>query len=263
MLTKAKAALVMLAVLFLAILHVTCNQAILTAPTNTGMTIIVNPPSIKANGGVSVITVILIEGGAAPPATTTAASTGGSSKSVAAFTGTPVADGTVVQFFTNLGIIDEQAKTNDGVARANLRSDARSGTATITAISGPVSSTGTVTIGNARASRVFLTANPTRLIEQRASRIVATVIDINGNPVEDVAVIFRIEQPLALPPTPFPGDEVMESRGTPVFTDNNGQAIDVMRTGYPPDAASRNVNVIATVLVSPPIESLPLRITIN
>ena len=41
-----------------------------------------------------------------------------------------------MQFFTNLGDIDEQGKTNDGVARVNLRANGRSGVATVTAVSG-------------------------------------------------------------------------------------------------------------------------------
>ncbi len=70
-----------------------------------------------AHGGVSVITAIVLE--------------------PAAF-GTPVPDGTVVQFFTTLGRIDEQVKTKNGVARANLVADSRSGEAEITVMSGAV-----------------------------------------------------------------------------------------------------------------------------
>ena len=66
-----------------------------------------------ANGGVSVVTAILVE-----PA------------------GTFVPDGTEVFFFTNLGRVDASGKTINGVARVNFVSDARSGKATVTAISG-------------------------------------------------------------------------------------------------------------------------------
>ena len=91
----------------------TCNQAIMTAPAGSTLDMFANPEFIAANGGVSVISALVIE-----PA------------------GTVVADGTVVQFFTNLGDIDEQGKTNDGVVRVNLRANGRSGVATITAFSG-------------------------------------------------------------------------------------------------------------------------------
>jgi hypothetical protein len=50
--------------------------------------------------------------------------------------GTFVPDGTEVFFFTDLGRVDEVGKTRNGVARVNFVSDARSGTATVTAISG-------------------------------------------------------------------------------------------------------------------------------
>src|SRR5262245_20112371 len=98
------------AVVGLALSHLTC-QAILTAPLGTIMVVQANPRTIGANGGVAIISAHLIE-----PA------------------GTPVPDGTVVQFFTTLGRIEEQGKTNDGVARVKLVSDTRSGTADITAI---------------------------------------------------------------------------------------------------------------------------------
>src|SRR5262249_17769618 len=55
-----------------------CNQAIMTAPVGSTLTLPANPPFIAANGGVSVISAFVLE-----PA------------------GTPVADGTVVQFFTD------------------------------------------------------------------------------------------------------------------------------------------------------------------
>ena len=83
-----------------------CHQAILTAPDGSSITVIANPTRIPAFGGVSVISALVYKP-----------------------TGSPVADGTVVQFFTDLGRIEEQGKTNDGVARVNLVSDTRSGTA--------------------------------------------------------------------------------------------------------------------------------------
>src|SRR5262245_6302275 len=102
--------------LFLILLLATCNQAIMVAPPNSnfdGSTLVANPTFIAANGDVSVISGLLIDG-----------------------TGNPVPDGTVVQFFTTLGKIQEQGKTNDGVVRVNLVSDGRSGTASVTAFSG-------------------------------------------------------------------------------------------------------------------------------
>ena len=141
----------------------TCHQAILTAPEGSSILVVVNPTFIPANGGVSVVSAHILEAA-----------------------GTPVPDGTVVQFFTNLGHIDEQGKTNDGVARVNLVSDSRSGIADIIATSGFVTSEAvTVTIGTAGATQVLVTADPSRITASRSSHIFANVRDKDGNPVPD------------------------------------------------------------------------------
>jgi hypothetical protein len=215
----------------------TCNQAIMTAPPGSSLTVTANPPAIAAHGDVSVITAFVIEA-----------------------TGTPVADGTVVQFFTTLGRIDEQGKTNDGVARVNLVSDSHSGTAHVTAVSGgdvttspttsttaaapPAAPTGFVSamavtgasalsaaaasgsvdvvIGTGRTLHVIVTAVPRRIIPGRTAQIIAVVFDESGNPVPNVPIVFTV--------TGGQGTESLDSQGRPVFTDNNGQATDVLRT---------------------------------
>lgn len=252
---KSKAALVLLA-----LVHLTCHQVLLTAPPDTTILMQANPIFISLNGDSSVITVVLTER-----------------------TGTPVADGTVVQFFTTLGHVDEQAKTNDGVAHARFVSDSRAGTARITAISGiggtiptpqpsasatptpAPSSTPTptpsatptpgptpiplgqvsasdvrtpgavaaesfvdVTVGTARGLRVSITADPTRLVNGRATTISAIVFDDSGNFVANAPVLFRV--------VVDPATEVMDSQGRLVYTDNNGRATDVMRTRRPSGA---------------------------
>jgi hypothetical protein len=207
--------------LLLSLPHLTCNQAIMTAPAGSTITLFANPTFISASGGVAVISALVIE-----PA------------------GTPVVDGTVVQFFTSLGRIPEQGKTNDGVVRVNLVSDSRSGTAVVTAVSGgpaapapvptgspsPGPGTGSgsssanvnVIIGNTNAARVFVVANPSRITISNSTHVTATVVDEAGNPVANVPVIFEV--------TDDPSTEFMDSQGRPIFTDNNGQAEDVMRT---------------------------------
>jgi len=235
--------------LLLAAVQVTCNQAILTAPPGSSLSAFANPEFIAANGDVSVISVLVIE-----PA------------------GTVVPDGTVVQFFTNLGHIQDQAKTNDGVARANLVSDTRSGTATVTVVSGgaaPVptaspspsptaivgtggtsaasgtSATVTVIIGSARPKTVIVTANPPRITGSgpaRQSRLVANVFDENGNGVVNAPVIFSIQEPSENDAT-----ENLASGGAPVYTDNNGQAVDFLQTSYSAELPAKTVTVTASV----------------
>lgn len=244
--------------LLLAVSALTCHQVILTAPPGSSITLFANPEFIPANGGVSVISALVFE-----PA------------------GTPVADGTVVQFFTNLGRIDEQGRTNDGVARVNLVSDSRSGTATVRAFSGgasggaapapsPGASPGTgtggtsgaagsvqVVIGSALPARVDVTAFPQRVVaEPRLATIRAFVRDQNGNPVSNEPVLFALSAGVAPSPSPSPsptpapppgsGTDFLASRGTPVFTDNNGVAEDTLIVRTPPQAPQRTVTITAT-----------------
>lgn len=220
-----------LALVALAAGQVFCNQAILTAPTGSTITLVANPAFIAANGEISVISALVVE-----PA------------------GTPVPDGTVVQFFTSLGRIDEQGKTNDGVARVNLVSDTRSGTAEVTASSGASSQTTSVTVGSGRPARVIVTADPTRIRPQdpRRSRIVANVFDDVGNPLRNVPVFFSVDGD--------PSTEFMASGGAQVFTDTNGQAVDELQTRYSRDLAPKTVSVTATT-ANGVAESV--RVTIN
>jgi hypothetical protein len=176
-----------------------CADVPQLAPPGATMTVFANPESVPANGGVSVITAIVTEA-----------------------VGTPVPDGTVVQFFTNLGTIDREGLTKDGVARVNFISDARSGNAAINAVSGPVTGSTAVSIGEAVASSMIVIAEPSRinLSVSKTTRIIATVLDSDGNPVPNIGVIFTVDS----------STETMESGGHPVFTDNNGQAEDILRT---------------------------------
>jgi hypothetical protein len=211
--TKRKT-LAVAAVAALVLAHVTCNQAILTAPPGATLFLSINPGFIPAHGGVAVVSALVME-----PA------------------GTPVPDGTVVQFFTTLGRIDEQGKTNDGVARVNLTSDARSGIAEVTAISGEASDGPVeVQIGAFLPENVFVTADPPRinLSVSRTTHVFAYVVDANGNPVPNVLVLFRVvgvAQPSPSPapsPTP-PATDFIDSQN-PVFTDTNGRAEVIVRT---------------------------------
>jgi hypothetical protein len=189
------------AVVGVALSQLTCHQVILTAPPGSTIALSANPGFIVAHTGVSVISAIVIEP-----------------------VGTPVPDGTVVQFFTTLGSIDEQGKTNDGVARVNLVADSRSGTAQVTAYSGDATATldSGVVIGSALPARLVVVADPPRITESRATFVRANVFDDVGNPVANVPVIFTV--------TEDPATEFMDSAGRQIFTDSNGRAEDVMRT---------------------------------
>ncbi len=171
-----------------------CGQALLTAPVESTMFMSVNPPFIAANGDTAIVSVFIIE-----PA------------------GTPVPDGTVVQFFASLGQIPEQGKTNDGVARVTFRSDARSGVAKITAFSGVTTTDPIdVTIGAKRPTRVVVGLLDPKIDLKSGSntaRFKVTVLDVDGNPVSGVNVRFSSSDPL---------DTVLDRTDQP--TDNNGEA---------------------------------------
>jgi hypothetical protein len=242
----------------LALAIVACHQVLFTAPPGSTINCFANPGFIAAFNGVSTISCVLTKP-----------------------TGFPVADGTSVQFFTTLGRIPEQGRTNDGVVRVNLTADGRSGQATVTAISGgpstggttPTSATSTtivggpsrglsasstsgantssallegpsvtVTIGNTNAESIRVVAFPPRLTDSRTSQITASVFDRSGNPVAGVPVIFEVVSGTSL--------EHVDSQGQPVFTDSNGQAHDVVRTRYPRDLPPREVVVQASLAFS-------------
>jgi hypothetical protein len=235
---------------------VACESVPLTAAPGTTMTLIANPEFVIANGGVSVITAILVE-----PA------------------GTFVPDGTEVFFFTNLGRVDASGKTRDGVVRVNFVSDARSGTAKVDAISGgqapapaPTSTAAAtrsgvtasavgvtaataavgvsaaagenaasveIRIGNALPRRVLVSANPQVLAGSRQATITANVFDEFGNPVQNVPVIFSVSA--------APLQEFLSSGGAPQYTDSNGQAFDTLTTRAPNGIEQKEVTVTATL----------------
>jgi hypothetical protein len=209
-----------------------CAGVLFTAPPGSTCSLIANPPFVASDGGISRITALVLE-----PA------------------GTTVPDGTVILFFTDIGFIDSQVKTKDGLAHVNFTSDSRSGVAHISAICGgsapaPVTAPSTspsptpsasppstpgggggsgsatveVAVGNARVQAVVgLRADPPRITNSNSTHVFARVIDPNGNGIPNVPVFFDIVT------SPDPGTEFFDITG-PVFTNNSGEAENVMRT---------------------------------
>lgn len=203
---------------------VACAGVLFTAPPGSTCQAIANPDTVPANGGTSLITVIVTEP-----------------------IGTTVADGTIILFFTNLGTIDPQAKTKDGIAHANFVSDSRSGDALIqvscggppgavtnpsvapsasappvtTVAGGNGSTTATVHVGNAAVGSIKLRADPPRITTSNSTHVFAAVFDTAGNPMRNVPVYFEVTDNVAT--------EFFDAT-FPVFTNNNGEAENVMRT---------------------------------
>jgi adhesin/invasin len=169
--------------LILGLSGVACNKMPLTAPSGSSITLIASTNTLPVNGSAQ-ITAVVIEGGETNGA--------GNSTTVTPGAGTPVQNGTQVSFTTTLGTIQPStAETNDGKAVVTLAGDGRSGTATITAISGPASKTMTVAIGAAGANRIAVTANPQALPSTGGTTtIIASVQDQQGNGLLGVPVSF-------------------------------------------------------------------------
>jgi hypothetical protein len=225
---------------------VACAGVLFTAPPGSTITLNANPPFVASDGGVSVITAVVIEPN-----------------------GTPVSDGTIVLFFTDIGTIEAQGKTKNGLAKVNFVSDSRSGIATIRAFSGGAAPAGggttpstnpsasatppptggggngtdtiTVDVGNVRIRDIRLRADPQRITSSNSTHVFALVIDANGNGIPNVPVRFEVlpdngtffpSPGASSAPGPAPGGngtEFFDISG-PVFTNNNGEAENVLRT---------------------------------
>jgi len=207
-----------IALLALAAVLPSCESVPLTAPDGSAIFLQANPTFVIANGGVSIVTAVVTE-----PA------------------GTFVPDGTEVFFFTTLGRIDQSGKTVNGIANVNFVSDARSGQATVTAISGQKPGTAnpsvTISVGSTLPARVLVAANPPSIAPGRSADLVATVFDASGNPVQNVPVSFSLDATAV--------DERLESGGGLLYTNSNGQVFDTLRTSAP-SGTNTTVTVTAT-----------------
>jgi hypothetical protein len=116
-----------------------CEWSPLLAPTGTTITLVSGAESIAANGSTD-ITAFLVQGIESSTPNPNANATPG---------GIPVRDGTVVTFSTTLGRVQPaEATTTDGRVTVRLIGDGRTGTASISAVSGPAFETLGVTVGS-------------------------------------------------------------------------------------------------------------------
>lgn len=164
---------------------VACERVPLLAPTGTVINLTLASDVAALNSSVDVIAVLIENGGSSGTGTGTASSTTGA--------GTPVQNGTVVSFTTNIGTIEPaEAKTQNGRVNVKLMTNGQSGKATITAYSGGAKSTAQITIGAAAVERVLVTASPANLGSGGGSTTIsARVEDVNGNPLAGVPVQFN------------------------------------------------------------------------
>lgn len=216
----------------LAVLVGACDKVPLTAPTGSSIRLSSTATVVPVNGSAE-ITAYVMESA-----------------------GTAVQNGTLVTFTSNLGTFDPaEARTHNGSATVRFNAGANSGTATIRAASGGISS-GTssssesatttselqIKIGAAAASKVVLNATPgTVPAGGGIVTLTATVMDENGNRLAGVPVTFSSTAGTLL-------------NGT-VLTDSNGEARTTLNS-----TQEAQVSVTAgaqtaqlTISVTPPI----------
>jgi hypothetical protein len=156
-----------------ALLSVACERVPLLAPTGSTISLTAAATALPSNGSTDIIAQVIESGG------------------------TPPHSGTLVTFTTSFGSVQpSQAETDvSGRVQVKFVAGTGSGTATITALSGGVSASGSnavkIVCGAAAVGRVIVTANPTLVPALGGTvAITAFVIDINGNPLNSVPVSF-------------------------------------------------------------------------
>lgn len=163
---------------------VACERVPLLAPTGTVINLTLASEIASLNSSVDVIAVLIENGGTAGTGTGASTSTTGA--------GTPVQNGTVVSFTTNIGSIEPaEAKTVNGRVTVKLNTGGQSGKATVTAYSGGAKSTAQITIGAAAVDHILVTASPANLPSSGGSTTVsARAEDVSGNGQSGVQVLF-------------------------------------------------------------------------
>jgi hypothetical protein len=200
-----------------------CQGVPLLAPAGSAIFLTANPTFISINGGVSTITGLVTR----PD-------------------GVTVSDGTVVNFFTDLGHIDSEGKTGDGIVRVNLVSDGHSGTAHVQAFSGGPSSTGSTT-----------SASSTLATGSRAIFGVATT-------TTTTTTIVVTTVPSTTPVT-TPGNGTTEGNPIQVLIGNVNAATVLLAPSGPKLVQGRPLTMVASVFDSAgnPLANVPVFFTIS
>jgi adhesin/invasin len=150
-----------------------CDKVALLAPTDSTITLSIDTTTLPSNGTAEVSATVI------EPA------------------GTPVHNGTVVTFTSNVGIVEpREARTEGGVARATFRANGQSGTARISAFSGGARVTEPVEIrvGTAAAETVSVRTEPAAVPQTGGTvQVIADVVDPSGNPLPGVQVTFSAD----------------------------------------------------------------------
>jgi len=159
-----------------ALLTVACQKVPLLAPSGSTITLTALATVLPLKGSTDLIAQVIEAGG------------------------TPPHRGTLVTFTTTLGSVQPSEAETDTAGRVTVKyvAGTDSGTATITAISGGVSASGTnaikIAIGAAAIGSVRIDANPSVILATGGtSTITATTFDVNGNVLGSVPISFTTD----------------------------------------------------------------------
>ena len=200
MISRLRRAFALLAVPFgVALLTAACQKVPLLAPSGSTITLTSLATALPINGSTDLIAQVIEA------------------------SGTPPHSGTLVTFTTNLGTIQPSEAETDISGRVAVKylASAGSGIATITAISGGVSASGTnaikIAVGAAAIGKVTADASPSVIpASGGSSTITATAFDVNGNLLVAAPVSFTTDVGAMSPAV--------------VSTDANGKAQSILTT---------------------------------
>lgn len=201
-------------ILILIILAISCTQSNLPLPEDSTVEIIAYPAIIPVHDGVSTITVIGYEKD-----------------------GRPLRDGILVNFRTDLGIIDPMtAETKNGKAISYLKSTGVPGNATVTAwfIGGATVSV-VVKIQNHNPVKTLLLTASNNEVGWNGGYVALKgyAFDENNNPVAGAPLIFSTTR----------GN--LSSNGNPIITDSKGKAEDILY--IPPNNTGSEITINVTL----------------
>lgn len=191
----------------------------MTAPGGASLQLIVEPNWVPANGGAADVTLLGFRS-----------------------SGAPLPDGTVIQFFTDLGkIVPDRVETKDGRAQVVFVSDQRSGTATIRAVSGrDAQAEAQIQVGATAASTIEMGAFPAVLpLGGGTTRIVVRVLNSDGNPIRGVAIFLASSA------------GSLQSNGSILITNENGKVEDKLTTEEPQTTVTASAGTLtASITIS-------------
>jgi hypothetical protein len=177
-----------------------CDKMPLTAPSGSVITIFATSSSVPSNGSIDIVATVIENGVTTVPPTTgngngngTPTPGNGTTATTQAGSGTPVQNGTLVSFTTNIGRIEpSEARTQNGQVRVKFMANGQSGQATITAFSGGASGRiENLPVGSAAAGRIVVTSSQSLGPAGGTTEIRAGVEDESGSPLRGIPVTFR------------------------------------------------------------------------